>query len=87
MSHQDNRTLEERIATDLYQLDRNQRPDFRPWSSIGHEARAPYLRYATHCTKLIRQVMLTQSKAEINGPASTEAQAIQLLKSELSIPS
>lgn len=51
--HEDLRPLEEKIAERLYQsVPRHLRADFRPFSSIGNEAREQFLSYAREAIRL-----------------------------------
>lgn len=55
MTHEDLRSLEEQIAERLYQsVPRHLRADFRPYSSIGNEAREQFLSYAREAVRLMR---------------------------------
>jgi len=59
MTHQDTRSLEDKLAERLYNIDRGfftietptGPPDIRPWQSIGYDLRSRYLRLAQECLR------------------------------------
>jgi hypothetical protein len=48
MTHEDNRSLQEQLAERFYNIYGKKTVDLRPWSSIGHDTRAPYLALAAY---------------------------------------
>ena len=53
MTHATNATIEEQLASKFYALiHRSQRTDFRPYSSIGHGEREPWLQMAREALRV-----------------------------------
>lgn len=70
MSHADDRSLDMQLAERFYQLiPRSQRFDFRPFSSIGAEAQAPWLAMAKEA---LRIASWNQHGVSVSGPTTIE---------------
>jgi hypothetical protein len=51
VTHEDLRTVQEKLAEKFYRIYGRQVVDMRPWSSIGNEARQPYFLLAAEALR------------------------------------
>ena len=81
MTHEDNRPLNEILAERLYHLvPRASRHDFRPWNSISHDERHPFLLYANEAIRLAEWARYNCS------PEGTDARPVTIRINPLSLP-
>ena len=53
MSHEDNRPMEEQLAERFYHMiPRSERVSFRPYTSLGHQEREPWLQMGREAVRL-----------------------------------